>query len=138
MGPPKIKKGSRVVLLKEKDAVLSAFNEFRKGALRYKPAMDNMLGKDFPVKTIGMDGSYGLPSPDGSEGGVWNFPPAAVRLKVSLTLPIDQYLNLGEKPKLEFENMKERKAHSLALHFPLTAFDRPIGGVDMDKTITQN
>mmetsp|Transcript_53188 Transcript_53188/g.116455 ORF Transcript_53188/g.116455 Transcript_53188/m.116455 type:complete len:364 (-) Transcript_53188:69-1160(-) len=136
--PPKIKKGSRVVLRPEKDAVVSEFNDFRKGVLRYKPGMDNMLGKDFTVKTIGMDGSYGLPSPDGSEGGIWQFPPNAVRLKVALTLPIDQYLNLGEKPKLHFENLKERKAHALALQHPLTAFDRPVGGLDMDKTITRN
>lgn len=41
--------------------------------------MDEMLGKDYVVKEMNY-GGVGLASPDGSQGGVWFFPKASVRL----------------------------------------------------------
>jgi len=37
-------------------------------------AMTRMLGRVFPVIEIPLPGTVGLPSPDGSHGGVWYFP----------------------------------------------------------------
>merc|ERR1712060_567969 len=139
VGPPKPRKGARVVLERDKNKVIALFDSFRpRGKLRYRPAMDAMLGKEFTVKAVAQDGSYGLPSPDGSEGGVWNFPPDAVSLKTSLSLPIDQYIHLGEKAKPIFETAKERKTYTADLQRPLAAYDRPIGTPDVDKTVTKN
>lgn len=138
-GAPKIVKGSRVILLDKKDEVIKAFEQFQpKGRLTYKPAMEGMLGREFAVKAVAKDGSFGLPSPDGSEGGVWNFPPDAVKLKTSVTLPIDKFITAGCKPPQKFDNRQQRKANSKALQFPLSAYDRSIGAPESDKTYTKN
>jgi len=83
-GPPRIRKGSRVTVRDKAQEVKNCFaaEEWRR-KLEYKPLMDTMLGQEFTVKLVARDGSVGLPSPDGSEGGIWNFPPKAVKLKVS-------------------------------------------------------
>merc|ERR1712151_1242408 len=95
-GQVKVKKGARVTVLKDKAEVVAAFATMPK--LQYRPAIDGMLGREYSVKTVSKDGkSIGLPSSDGSEGGVWNFPLSAVKLKVSLELPIDQYLSVVDR-----------------------------------------
>eukprot|EP00913_Durusdinium_trenchii_P035012 g32752.t1 len=139
-GNPKILKGSRVVVVKDKQELMQLFDKFgqqSKGVV-YKRAMENMLGKEFNVRSMGKDGSIYLPSPDGSEGGVWTFPPGAAKLKVSLTLPIDEFLNLAEKKEKVFVSQKEKKDRLIALQKPLSAYDRPVGAADVDKTLTRN
>lgn len=139
VGEPKPRLGARVVVEKDKNRLIALFEQFKpKGKLRYRPAMDNMLGKEYTVKLAGNDGSFGLPSPDGSEGGIWNFPPGAISLKVALTLPIDEYLSLGERKKPEFTTQKETKKYNLDVQKPLQAYNRPVGAPDMDKTLTRN
>lgn len=44
----------------------------------YDRQMDAMLGKEFVVQEVLLNGMVGLPSPDGSQGGIWFFPPQAV------------------------------------------------------------
>jgi len=100
--------------------------------------MDAMLGNEYIVKTITADGCVGLPSPDGSDGGTWNFPPEVISIKTKLSLPIDQFITLGEKEKPTFDTAKERKKYTEDLQRPLAAYDRPIGTPDMDKTVTRN
>jgi len=138
--PPKVRVGARVILEKDRNKLINLFDEYRAkgGKGRYRPAMDGMLGKEFTVKTQGKDGTFGIPSPDGSEGGVWDFPTAALILKVSMSLPIDAFLNLGEKAKPEFASLKERKQYAIDLHSPFLAYPRPVGAPDMDKTMTRN
>uniref|UniRef100_A0A7S1WMI4 Uncharacterized protein n=1 Tax=Alexandrium catenella TaxID=2925 RepID=A0A7S1WMI4_ALECA len=139
IGDPKPRLGARVVVEKDRNRLISFFEQFRpKGKIRYRPAMDGMLGKEFTVKLVAKDGSFGLPSPDGSEGGVWNFPPGAISLKVALTLPIDEFLCLGEKKKPEFKNPKEMKHYNADLITPCLAYHRPVGAPEMDKTLTRN
>lgn len=140
-GPPKIRKGARVTLLppSDKNQVLNAFKDPKyRGRLQYKAAMDGMLGREYPVKAMGNDGSVGLPSPDGSEGGVWNFPKEVVRLKVSMDLPIDEFLQLGEKEKPKHTTVDMRKKYKQALQFPLSAYQRVVGNPDVPKTLTKN
>lgn len=48
-------------------------------ACEYVDGMEAMLGKDFVVKDM-KNGCIGLPSPDGSQNGVWYFPPTALTL----------------------------------------------------------
>jgi len=137
---PKIMKGSRVVVLKDKQELMQLFDKFgmqSKGVV-YKRGMENMLGKEFNVRSIGKDGGIYLPSPDGSEGGVWTFPPGAAKLKVSLTLPIDEFLHLGEKKDKVHTTQKEKREHVVALQRPLSAYERPVGAPDVDKTLTRN
>jgi len=139
--PPKVRVGARVTLEKDRNKLINIFDEWRaKGGKGrgYRAAMDGMLGKEFTVKTQGKDGTFGIPSPDGSEGGVWDFPATALTLKVSLSLPIDTFLTLGEKTKPEFASLKERKQHAIDLHSPFLAFHRPVGDPDMDKAMTRN
>ncbi|CAJ1371134.1 unnamed protein product [Effrenium voratum] len=108
--------------------------------------MENMLGKEFNVRSIGKDGSIYLPSPDGSEGGVWTFPPGAAKLKVSLTLPIDEFLHLAEKKEKACSSAKEKKDYGDSSHgvmsdnsdSALSGYDRPVGAPDVDKTLTRN
>eukprot|EP00406_Dinophysis_acuminata_P069298 CAMPEP_0179274928 /NCGR_PEP_ID=MMETSP0797-20121207/33794_1 /TAXON_ID=47934 /ORGANISM="Dinophysis acuminata, Strain DAEP01" /LENGTH=350 /DNA_ID=CAMNT_0020983427 /DNA_START=52 /DNA_END=1101 /DNA_ORIENTATION=- len=134
-----IRKGIRVVLKSDRKRVMEMFAEFRRGKLQYKPAMDAMLGREYTVKSEGLDGrSFGLPSPDGSEGGVWSFPPDTMDRKVEITLPIDSFLHMGEKIEKEKKNLKERKAHQRSKLRPFSAYERPIGIPELDKTITKN
>eukprot|EP00416_Gambierdiscus_australes_P023326 CAMPEP_0171077810 /NCGR_PEP_ID=MMETSP0766_2-20121228/14270_1 /TAXON_ID=439317 /ORGANISM="Gambierdiscus australes, Strain CAWD 149" /LENGTH=370 /DNA_ID=CAMNT_0011534897 /DNA_START=1 /DNA_END=1113 /DNA_ORIENTATION=+ len=139
-GPLKPRVGSRVVVEKDRNRLMALFEAFRPaGKLRYRPAMDGMLGKEFTVKLVDKkDGSYGLPSPDGSEGGVWNFPPGAISLKVTLTLPIDEFLSLGEKRPPVFGSLKERKQYAHDVQKPLLAYSRPVGGPDLERSLTRN
>jgi len=135
---PKIMKGSRVVVVKEKHELMQLFEKYgstSKGVV-FKRGMENMLGKEFNVRSMGKDGSIYLPSPDGSEGGVWTFPPGAAKLKVSLTLPIDEFLDLAEKKEKALSQV-EKKKHLMALQKPLSGYDRPIGA-GVDKTLTRN
>lgn len=139
LGDPKPRLGSRVCVEKDRARLISLFEQFRpKGKLRYRPAMDSMLGKEFTVKLMAKDSSIGLPSPDGSEGGIWNFPPGAVSLKVALTLPVDEFLCMGEKKRPDFPTQKEVKQYNLDVQQPLLAYKRPVGAPEIDKTLTRN
>jgi hypothetical protein len=42
--------------------------------------MEEMLGKDYVIRAIDTCGHIGLPSPDGSHGGIWYFPSSTVKL----------------------------------------------------------
>jgi hypothetical protein len=130
---------SRVILSADKRKVLEAFNDPKyRGRLKYRPAMDGMLGREFPVRATGNDGSIGLPSPDGSEGGVWNFPASVVKFKVSMDLPIHSFLHHGSKEGLKLATMQERKKYKQALQVPFSAYERVIGDPEVDKTLTRN
>jgi len=138
-GPPKVKRGSRVEVLKERGKVLAMFNsEEWRHKLDYKKAMDGMLGKEFTVKIIARDGSVGLPSPDGSEGGVWNFPPGAVSLKVNAEVPLDKFLNMKKASAVLPKDPQKRKEMAANFGRPMAAFRRPIGPPDQDKALTRN
>jgi len=139
--PPKVRVGARVILEKDRNKLINLFDDYKnKGIIPrgYRSAIDGMLGKEFTVKTQGRHGTFGIPSPDGSDGGVWDFPAAALMLKVSMVLPIDTFLSMGEKTKPEFASLKERKQHAIDLHSPFKAYQRPVGNPDMDKTMTRN
>lgn len=139
--PDVIRKGSRVVLMQpsEKEHFQKMFNDPKyKDKCKYKPAMLGMLGKTYPVKEIAKDGSYGLPSPDGSEGGIWNFPPKTVKPKLSLELPIDQFLQLGEKEMKKPTNVSERAKLREDFQRPFRAYHRIVGAPDVDKSLTKN
>jgi len=139
--PPKVRVGARVILEKDRNKLVNLFDEYKaKGgkARGYRSAMDGLLGKEFTVKTQGKDGTFGIPSPDGSDGGVWDIPAGALTLKVSMVLPIDTFLTVGEKTKPEFASLKERKQYAIDLHSPFLAYPRPVGAPDMDKTNTRN
>jgi len=140
-GPPTIKRGSRVEVLRERHKVLNMFNsEEWRGKLEYKKAMDGMLGKEFTVKIMARDGSIGLPSPDGSEGGVWNFPRGAVQLKVTPEVPLDKFLSMNRNDKYNDlpKDPKERREKAKNFERPVAAFERPIGPPDQDKALTRN
>mmetsp|Transcript_24941 Transcript_24941/g.56572 ORF Transcript_24941/g.56572 Transcript_24941/m.56572 type:complete len:363 (-) Transcript_24941:120-1208(-) len=138
-GGPKPRLGARVVVEKDKSKLMTLFEDFKPpGRLKYKPGMDGMLGKEYTVRAAGKDGSFGLPSPDGSEGGTWNFPPGAFTMKLSLELPINQFLSMAEKKPPELLSLKDKKQYARDTQSPLLAYFRPIGGPDMDKTITRN
>merc|ERR1719221_845381 len=96
-----------------------------------------MLGQEFTVKLVARDGSVGLPSPDGSEGGIWNFPPKAVKLKVSPELPVDKFLDCLPAPPKENIPPAERTAFALKLQQPLSAYPRRLGP-ERDATLTRN
>jgi len=137
-GPPRIRKGSRVTVRDKAQEVKNCFaaEEWRR-KLEYKPLMDTMLGQEFTVKLVARDGSVGLPSPDGSEGGIWNFPPKAVKLKVSPELPVDKFLDC--LPALPKEHMTpaERKQYALLLQQPLSAYQRRLAP-DKVSALTRN
>eukprot|EP00929_Paragymnodinium_shiwhaense_P086551 TRINITY_DN47057_c0_g1_i1.p1 TRINITY_DN47057_c0_g1~~TRINITY_DN47057_c0_g1_i1.p1 ORF type:complete len:366 (-),score=76.73 TRINITY_DN47057_c0_g1_i1:141-1238(-) len=140
-GPPTVRRGARVRVLppSDKQQVLAMFNsEKYRGRLKYKPGMDGMLGKEFPVRSLGNDGSVGLPSPDGSEGGVWNFPPGCVKLKVSMDLPIDGFLDLAEKEPSLPKDYRTKKSYIADLQVPFKAYGRPIGGPEADRSLSRN
>jgi GTPase SAR1 family protein len=138
-GPPRIRKGCRVEVLKDRNKVLAMFNEEKwRGKLEYKKAMDGMLGKEFNVKLRSQDGSIGLPSPDGSEGGIWNFPLEALTLVVKPELPLDRYLSMQKKDfKMPKDPTKKREL-AKALEMPFGAYERKIGPPDQDKSLTRN
>jgi len=138
-GPPTIRRGSRVQLLKERNKVIGMFNSEKwRLKLEYKKAMDGMLGKEYTVKVIPADGSIGLPSPDGSEGGVWNFPPESVSLKVTPETPLDQFLSMKKTVPVMPKDPKLRKEMAKNFERPMAAFQRPIGPPDQDKALTRN
>lgn len=138
-GPPKLRRGARVEVIKERNKVINMFNsEEWRLKLEYKPAMDGMLGKEFSIKIMARDGSVGLPSPDGSEGGVWNFPPGAVALKVNPEVPLDKYLSMNHKKVQLPKDPKQRKEMAKNFERPVAAFQRPIGPPEQDKALTRN
>lgn len=139
-GPPRIRKGSNVTVIKDRAELVAIFNkpEYKRKII-YKAGMDGMLGKDYVVKTaVEKDGIYGLPSLDGSDGGVWNFPKQAISLKVSLDTPIDAFLNLGIKPPEVPKALAERRKYEKDLQTPLLAYKRKVDNPDEDKTLTKN
>lgn len=140
-GPPKIKKGSRVELKgpKHRNEVLASFNSEKwRLKLEYKKMMDGMLGKEFTVKLVARDTSIGLPSPDGSEGGIWNFPPDCVKLKITPELPIDKYLDMRRTEPTLHTDPQKRKEQEHALKKPVSFFSRPAGPATIDKAVTPN
>lgn len=47
---------------------------FKQVVYSYRDSMENMLGQVFPVSRVSSPGIVGLPSDDGSDGGIWYFP----------------------------------------------------------------
>lgn len=139
-GLPKLRRGVRVRIIADKKHVLALFRAHKKPErVHYKVQMDNMLGKEFTVKSMDKEGMIvGLPSPDGSNGGIWEFPIEALELKTSMTLPVDEFLDMGEKPKVTFKSVKQRKQHFNDLQRPLLAYERPVGGHGTDKTVSKH
>lgn len=132
--PPQIRKGSRVKVVKKEELK----SHFENSKYSYKPLMEGMAGKQFTVKLVSKDGSVGLPSPDGSEAGIWNFPPGAVKLSTALELPIDKFLRVTQESRPVITNPQERKDFNDALQKPMSAYKRKIGDAEMDKTLTRN
>lgn len=145
-GPPKVAKGSKVMVLKDKQELRDAFAKFKQlkagkqTQVAYKQDMERMCGREFKVISMGKDGSINLPAPEGTEGGTWAFPSGAVKMSNSMKLPIDDFLTMGEKEKEKVENisLKEKKKYALAMQRPLSAYKRPIGTPEVDKTLTRN
>lgn len=65
-----IRPGVAVRITKSKEELL---NSFKGSKIRYSPLMDQMLGKDFVVKSMGYGGA-GLAAADGTQGDTWYFP----------------------------------------------------------------
>ncbi|CAE8605898.1 unnamed protein product [Polarella glacialis] len=142
-GPPKVLKGARVQLTRDKPQLWKLFDKFNEskpvdGKIHFKPGMDAMLGQEYIVRTVGRGGIIHLPSPDGSEGGIWSFPPGSCIIKVSLQLPIDKFLGLDEKQLPEFTSSKQKKQYLSALQRPLSAYERPPPTPSVDKTLTKS
>lgn len=139
-GPPTVRKGARVTVVAERAELIKACNNPKyKDLGLYKPLMDGMCGKDYTVKTVNQNETVALPSPDGSEGGYWNFPPKAVKLKTSMETPIDQFLLLGEKaePNHKMSQTQKRQWQTDRL-MPLKADFRVTGPPDQDHTYSKN
>jgi len=49
----------------------------------YRPEMEDMLGGTYRILEVNADGMVGLPSPDGSDDGIWWFPPVAAAVVVA-------------------------------------------------------
>lgn len=138
-GPPEVKRGARVQVLKEKNKVIAMFNsEEWRMKCEYKKAMDGMLGKEYTVKIMPRDGTVGLPSPDGSEGGVWNFPFPAVSLKTTPEVPLDKFLSMKKSIPHLPKDPNEKKEIIKKFELPFSAYERKIGPVDVDKALTRN
>lgn len=136
--PLQIKKGSRVGMKADKKEVIAAFHRYRqtKGrALKYERGMDVMLGNDFTVKSVG-DDTFGLQSQEG--GDIWEVPAEILTLKLGIDLPIDPFLDLGEKPKPVIAQIQERKKHVAAQQRPLSSYERPIGAPTSDKSVSKS
>jgi len=138
-GPPEIRKGSRVILTKDRAKLHALFkNKAYRDILHFKNDMDDLCGREFVVRKKFKDGTIGLPSPDGSEGGVWKFPKEAVELKMSLAVPVEKYLSLAEKKPPTFATLGEKRNYMNALQSPMGAYQRRIGPPEMDKSLTRN
>jgi len=72
--PPPIRPGVVVRVTKSKEQLQA---NFKGQPIRYSPLMDEMVGKDYVVKTMGYSGA-GLAAPDGTQGNVWYFPLTAL------------------------------------------------------------
>mmetsp|Transcript_133672 Transcript_133672/g.250092 ORF Transcript_133672/g.250092 Transcript_133672/m.250092 type:complete len:497 (-) Transcript_133672:58-1548(-) len=84
---PAIQKGVTIMLTANNSFLVLAFQHW--GLCRYVPLMTSMLGKPFVVVDTHGDGSIGLPSPDGSQNGIWWFPPVAISLwKATVNGPV--------------------------------------------------
>jgi len=77
--------GAIATITSVKQRLLDSFSRAPPG-YDYKPGMDQMLGKQYRVLKLSEDGMVGLPSPDGSDDGIWWFPPSANALTVQETL----------------------------------------------------
>lgn len=136
--PMKIRKGSRVSITRDKKELAAAFHRYKakKGrSLLYERGMDAMLGSDFTVKSVG-DGTFGLAAREG--GDVWEFPAEVLELRLCTSLPIDPFLELGEKPQEGPSKVQARKKHVAAQQRPLSSYERPCGPPGTDKSITKN
>lgn len=151
-GPPKIQKGSRVVLEKDKVKLEKLMKDMKndKGKAYFKHydgrGLDRMLGRAHIVKavddTTGHGLLFGLPSHDGSDGGVWYFPKDAVALKVALDMPIDKFMHLDIKDMQKYMNEKKMNAREQGkfkddLQRPFSARERPVRHPDEDRSITR-
>jgi len=72
--PPAIRPGVVVRVTASKEQLLKNFVGLK---IRYSSMMDEMLGKDFVVKTMA-NGGAGLASPNGSQDDTWYFPISAL------------------------------------------------------------
>jgi len=136
--PLAIKRGSRVRVCADKREVQRLFENWRaakRKPLIYERGMDAMLGGDFTVKAVG-DGTFGLVAQEG--GDIWEFPAAALHHKLGISLPIDPYLDSGEKPLKVLTKMKERKERCAALQHPFSAYPRDINAPNTDTPMSRN
>ncbi|CAK0873942.1 unnamed protein product [Prorocentrum cordatum] len=139
-GAPKIQKGSRVVLEKDKDKLREMMKNNAKFEQMMRKGLERMMGRDHIVRDVLPDGTFGLPSHDGSDGGVWHFPKDAVSLKISLDMPIDKYLHLDIKDLRKVDakmTAKELSKFKEDLQRPFSAGERPVKHPDEDRTITK-
>jgi len=80
------KEGMPVRMVETRQLLIEAFEKMPFMYV-YDRQMDSMLGRDFIVQEVLLNGMVGLPSPDGSQGGIWFFPPQAV-------VPVRHSLNI--------------------------------------------
>jgi len=136
--PMAIKRGSRVRVCADKREVQLHFQSWRaakRKPLIYERGMDAMLGGDFTVKTVG-DGTFGLVAQEG--GDIWEFPAEALHLNLGVSLPIDPYLDTGDKPLKVLTKLKERKQRSAALQRPFSAYTRDINAPNTDTPMSKS
>uniref|UniRef100_A0A6U6L743 Uncharacterized protein n=1 Tax=Zooxanthella nutricula TaxID=1333877 RepID=A0A6U6L743_9DINO len=147
---PAVQRGSRVRVVDDKHALVALFRDFRpQGKVRYKPGMDDMLGCTFVVKRFDKDiGVVSLPVPHDADGaawdagdagsGLWDFPLDAVELDTSIAMPIDEYLQLDERPvQMADASLEKRRAFLEKVPRPFSAYQRPVGNWP-DKTLTHH
>jgi len=68
--------GDIVRMLSSKEAVLHSFSS---SGYRWDDQMKGMLDKEFPILQMTENGIIALPSPDGSQNGMWYFPVSVAR-----------------------------------------------------------
>merc|ERR1712150_41461 len=73
----------------------------------------------------------------GGGGDVVNFPAAALTVKLGKRAPIDAFLNTDAKTDKAIADVKERKKLVACQNRALSAFERPLGPPDVDKTLTR-
>mmetsp|Transcript_34885 Transcript_34885/g.81567 ORF Transcript_34885/g.81567 Transcript_34885/m.81567 type:complete len:366 (-) Transcript_34885:44-1141(-) len=141
---PKVKKGARVTVESNEQKAKAMFKDPKyKGKITWRDEMKSMLGRDYTVKEKKKNGAVGLPSVDGSEGGVWLWPGEAVKLKVSLDLPIDRFFNTmpnvtKSEAKSQPRSQKDKEQELNDLNQPFSAFKRKWEGAEIDRTFTRN
>lgn len=139
----KIKMGSRVEVCSDLRTLMRHFHDAPQ--LVWRKEMEDMAGNAFWVKEVQRDGSVGLPSPDGSNGGIWVFPAKSVKLHMKLELEIDKFTRVGatqamtdeERRKQERMTPIEKAQRAQMLQMPFSAYTRRRHNGKV-KTLTKN